>query len=77
MQKYYKNSRLLISNIQSEHVAKTIALARYFFFFADTIAGSGASAMIYSVLKSAKVNEHNLYRYMVVILSELPNAASL
>ena len=33
--------------------------------------------MIYSLLESAKVNGHNVYRYMAVILSELPNTTSL
>ena len=77
LQNYCKDGRLPISNIQSEHVAKTIALARKNFLFADTPAGASASAMIYSVLESAKVNGHNVYRYMAVVLSELPNAISL
>jgi hypothetical protein len=33
--------------------------------------------MIYSLLESAKANGHNVYRYMAVILRDLPNATSL
>ena len=71
---YCMDGRLPISNIQSEHVAKTIALARKNFLFADTPAGASASAMIYSLLETAKANKHHVFRYMSVVLSELPKA---
>jgi len=43
-----------ISNILTEHVAKTVALARKNFMFADTPAGATSSALIYSILESSK-----------------------
>ncbi len=73
---YCTDGRLPISNIQSEHVAKTIALARKNFLFADTPAGASASAMIYSLLETAKANGHHVFRYMSVVLSELPKATT-
>lgn len=77
LQQYCSDGRLPISNIQSEHVAKTIALARKNFLFADTPAGASASAMIYSLLETAKANHHQVHQYMSVVLSELPNADSI
>ena len=77
LRRYCDDGRLPISNIQSEHVAKTIALARKNFLFADTPAGAAASAMLYSVLESAKASGHNTHRYMAVVLTELPNASSV
>ena len=41
---------------RSEHVAKTIAVARKNFLFAATPGGASASAMIYSLLETAKAN---------------------
>jgi len=77
LQQYCSDGRLPISNIQSEYVAKTIALARKNFLFADTSAGASASAMIYSLLETAKANHHQVHHYMRVVLSELPNADSI
>lgn len=42
---------------------------------ADTPAGADASARIYSLLESAKANQHHPQRYLSVLLTELPNAA--
>ena len=73
---YCTDGRLPISNIQSEHVAKTIALCRKNFLFADTPAGANASAMIYSLLETAKANSQNVFKYMSVVLNDLPAATS-
>lgn len=45
--------------------------------FADTEAGAAASAMLYSMLESAQVNNHHAQRYLSVVLTELPNASDL
>ena len=75
--RYCEDGRLPISNIQSEHIAKTIALARKNFLFADTPAGAKSSAMIYSLLETAKANQLNPYHYLTLLLNELPNTKSL
>ena len=77
LRRYCEDARLPISNIQSEHVAKTIALARKNFLFADTEAGAASSAMLYSILESAQANHHHTQRYLSVVLTELPNARDL
>lgn len=74
---YCTDGRLPISNIQSEHVAKTIALCRKNFLFADTPAGASASAMIYSLLETARANSQNVFKYMSVVLNDLPAATSV
>ena len=50
LRRYCDDGRLPISNILTEHVAKTVALARKNFMFADTPAGAASSALIYSIL---------------------------
>jgi transposase len=71
---YCQDGRLPISNIQSEHVAKTIAVMRKNFLFADTPSGAEASARIFSVIETARANRHNPYQYLSVLLTELPQA---
>lgn len=77
LRRYCDDGRLPISNILTEHVAKTIAIARKNFMFCDTPAGAKASALIYSILESAKANEHNPLHYMTSILAAMPNAGSI
>lgn len=77
LKRYCDDGRLPISNIQAEHVAKAIAVARKNFLFADTPAGADASARIYSLLESAKANHHHPQRYLSVLLSELPNVTAI
>jgi len=77
LQTYCHDGRLPISNIQSEHVAKTIAIARKNFMFSDTVAGAEASARVFSVIETARANGHNPQRYLSVLLTELPNIRGL
>ena len=73
LQTYCHDPRLPISNIKSEHVAKTIAIARKNFLFADTEAGAEATARAFSVIETARANDHNPQKYLSVLLTELPN----
>jgi transposase len=77
LRRYCDDGRLPISNILTEHVAKTIAVARKNFLFADTPNGAEASARIYAIVESAKANGHHVTRYLAVVLSELPNVTTV
>lgn len=77
LRRYCEDGRLPISNIHTEHVAKTIAVARKNYLFADTPSGATASARLFSVLETARANGHNPYEYMTVLLVELPNATTV
>ena len=77
LRRYCEDGRLPISNIQSEQVAKTIALARKNFLFADTEANAAANAMLYSILESAQANHHHVQRYLSSVLTELPHVNDL
>ena len=66
-----------ISNIQSEHVAKTIAIARKNYLFADTAAGAESSGRIFSLIETARANGHHPQRYLSVLLTELPNVTDV
>jgi len=77
LQHYCNDGRLPISNIQSEHVAKTIAIARKNFLFADTAAGAESSGRIFSLIETARANGHHPQRYLSVLLTELPNVTDV
>ena len=77
LQTYCHDGRLPISNIRSEHVAKTIAIARKNFMFSDTPAGAEASGRVFSMIETAMANGHHPQRYLAILLSELPNVASV
>ena len=74
---YCTDGRIPISNIRAEHVAKTIAIARKNFIFADTTAGAEASGRIFSLIETARANAHHPQRYLTVLLTELPNVTDL
>lgn len=70
---YCEDGRLPISNIQTEHVAKVIAVARKNFLFANTPSGAKTSAKIYSMIVTAIANGLEPTRYLSYILTVLPN----
>jgi transposase len=77
LQTYCHDGRLPISNIKSEHVAKTIAIARKNFMFSDSEAGAEASARVFGMIETARANGHNPQRYLSVLLTELPNISKV
>jgi transposase/uncharacterized coiled-coil protein SlyX len=74
LRRYCDDGRLPISNIRAEHVAKTIAIARKNYLFSDTKDGAKSSAMIYSLIETARANGHNPHQYLSVLLTEFPKA---
>ena len=39
----------------------------------DTVSGAKASAIIYSLVETARANDLNVYQYMKYLLTEIPN----
>jgi hypothetical protein len=72
LQTYLDDGRLPISNIKSEHVAKTIAVTRKNFLFAATEDGAKSSGRVFSLIETARANGHNPQQYLSVLLTELP-----
>lgn len=70
--RYCEDGRLPISNILSEHVAKTIAVARKNFLFANTQSGAHAAAKIYSVILTAAQHDLEPIQYLTLVLSQMP-----
>ncbi len=69
---YLTDGRLNISNNPAEHLAKSFAVARKNFLFSNSPAGATASAVIMSIVETAKINEIDPYMYLNYIFHQAP-----
>lgn len=72
--RYLEDGRLSIDNNMVENAIRPFAVGRKNWLFSDSVDGAKASAAIYSVMVSAKLNGHNEYAYFRYILEKLPLA---
>ena len=72
MMTYLGDGRCSFCNNLSEIEIKPIALGRKNYLFSDTPAGAEASAVIYSLVETAKANNLNVLQYLRYLLEELP-----
>jgi transposase len=66
-----------LSNNRAENAIRPYVTGRKNWLFADTTRGAKASAIVYSMIESAKANQLNPYMYLVHLLSELPSLKEL
>ena len=71
---YLKSGELNPDNGFTERAIRKFAIGRNNWMFSDTPAGANASALLYSLVVTAKVNGVNVYRALTQILTELPFA---
>lgn len=74
---YLKDGRLEMDNGFAERAIRKFAIGRNNWMFSDTEAGAHASAMFYSLLCTAKVNDVNIYEAMKYLFNEIPKAKSI
>lgn len=70
---YLKDGRCEISNNAAERRAKSYAVGRKAFMFHTSTAGAGASAVMYSIIETAKANKLNVYQYLYMVLLYMPD----
>lgn len=68
-----EDGRLEIDNNRSERAIKPVVIGRKNWLFANTPRGARASAIIYSIVETAKANGLNPYYYLRYLLEQLPN----
>ena len=56
------------------HSIRPFVIGRRNWLFADTVAGANASANLYSLLQTCKVNGIDGYRYLLALFVALPHA---
>ena len=74
---YLKDGQLEMDNGFAERVIRKFAIGRNNWMFADTESGAEASAMFYSLLLTAKVNDVNIFESMKYLFKEIPKAKSI
>jgi transposase len=75
--RYTEDGGLPIDNNRVENAIRPFVVGRKNWLFSDTPQGATASALIYSVIESAKANNLEPYSYLRHVLKELPAAASV
>ena len=70
---YMKDGRCEISNNAAERRAKSYAIGRKAFLFHTSVAGANASAVIYSIIETAKANNLNVFHYLYMVLLYMPD----
>lgn len=75
--RYLDDGRLSIDNGFVENQIRPFAVGRKNWLFCDTEKGAEASANLYSLLVSAKLNGLNAYEYLRDVLERLPLAKTL
>lgn len=69
---FLKDGRIEISNNRSENALRPFVNGRKAWLFADTKKGAQFSAIVYSIVESAKANKINPYMYLVHIFQKMP-----
>ena len=58
---------------RAERKAKSYAIGRKAFLFHTSEAGAGASAVMYSIVETAKANNLNIFQYLYTVLLYMPD----
>jgi transposase len=73
LERYVLDGRLEISNNRAERSIKPFVIDRKNFLFANTVRGANASAIVFSIIETAKENGLNPYIYLTYIFRNAPN----
>ena len=71
---YCEDGRLEIDNNSVERAIRPFVIGRNNWIFSDTVKGVQASANLYSLIETAKLNGLEPYHYLCRVLEELPTA---
>jgi len=73
LERYLLDGRLEISNNRAERSIKPFVIDRKNFLFANTPRGAKASAIMFSIIETAKENGLNPFAYLTYIFQKAPN----
>ena len=71
--RYLEDGRLELSNNRAERSIKPFVMGRKNWLFANTPGGAQASAVIYSLIETAKENNLDPYQYLLWVLRNAPS----
>ena len=75
--RYLEDGRLELSNNRAERSIKPFVMGRKNWLFANTPAGAQSSAVIYSLIETAKESGLDAYRYLVWVLKSAPSLSQV
>ncbi len=75
LKRYLLDGRLEISNNRAERAIRPFVIGRKNFLFCVSPAGAKSSAVIYSIVETAKENGLNPFEYLTFLFRELPSHA--
>ena len=75
--RYIEDGRLAIDTNLAENAIRPFALGRRNWLFADTVKGAKASAVLYSIVSTARANGLEPYAYLRQLFAELPKAKTV
>lgn len=75
--RYTERGDLPIDNNRCENAIRPFVIGRKAWLFSDTPAGAHASAVIYSLLQTAKANGHEPYAWLRRVMRDLPAAKTV
>ena len=70
---YLKDGRCSISNNLAENNARPYVVGRKNFLFHNSVEGAEASAVIYSIVLTAKANNLDIRKYIEILLQKMPD----
>ncbi len=73
---YLQDGRIELSNNRAERSIKPFVISRKNFLFANTAGGAKSSAVMFSLIETAKENGLDPYRYLTWLLTEAPKRAT-
>jgi transposase len=69
---FLEDGRIELSSNRVENAIRPFVVGRKGWLFSDTAKGAKASAVVYSIVETAKANKLNVYMFLVYIFSKLP-----
>lgn len=69
---YLQDGRCELSNNAAERMAKSYAIGRKASLFHASVSGANASAILYSLVETAKANNLNVFQYIYTLLLYMP-----
>lgn len=71
---FLEDGQVSLSNNRAENAIRPFVVGRKGWLFADTPKGAKASAVVYSIVETAKANNLNVFMYLVHIFRKMPEA---
>ena len=69
---FLDNGEVPIDNSATERAIRPFTIGRANWHIIDSVHGAQASAMIYSLVETAKANDLKIYEYLKHLLTEIP-----